>query len=228
MMDKALQMIQLQQQLNDATNGENWEAGVTKNGKTIDWKRCIYMECAEMIDSFAWKHWKSIHQDPDFQNLQIEVVDVWHFVISLALQEYSREFKGGVEELALNVSQMCEYEAIKSDVAFASPEAIMAQVEKVMFTVLKPSEFNLDALIESFLKLCQISNLDLPSLYRLYVGKNILNQFRQDHGYKDGSYIKVWNGVEDNLVMKQIWEEQGELKPEELYRQLQQQYAALS
>ncbi len=227
-MDKALQMIQLQQQLNDATNGENWEAGVTKNGKKIDWKRCIYMECAEMIDSFAWKHWKSIHQDPDFTNLQIEVVDVWHFVISLALQEYSREFKGGAEDLALNVSQMSDYEAIKGSVEFASPEVIMEQVEEVMFVVLKPSGFSLDVLIESFLKLCQISNLDLPSLYRLYVGKNILNQFRQDHGYKEGNYIKVWNGIEDNLIMKQIWQEQGELKPQELYEQLEQQYVALS
>ncbi len=227
-MDKALQMIQLQQQLNDSTNGENWEAGVTKNDKKIDWKRCIYMECAEMIDSFAWKHWKSINQDPDFTNLQIEVVDVWHFVISLALQEYSREFKGGVEDLALNISQMSDYEAIKGSVEFASPEVIMAQVEEVMFTVLKPSGFSLDALIKSFLKLCQISNLDLPSLYRLYVGKNILNQFRQDHGYKEGSYIKTWNGIEDNLIMKQIWQEHGELKPQDLYDQLKQQYATLS
>jgi hypothetical protein len=30
------------------------------------------------------------------------------------------------------------------------------------------------------------------------VGKNVLNFFRQDHGYKDGSYIKVWQGREDN------------------------------
>jgi len=51
-MDKILLMLQLQNQLNDATNGEDWPKGVTKNGKTINWKRCIYMECAEMIDSF--------------------------------------------------------------------------------------------------------------------------------------------------------------------------------
>ena len=226
-MDKALQMIQLQQQLNDATNGENWENGITKNGKTIDWKRCIYMECAEMIDSFAWKHWKSINAEPDFANLQIEVVDVWHFVISLALQEYKKEFKGGVVDLALNVSNSSEYEALKGDVLFASPEQIMGQVEELMFLVLKPSEFDLEALIKAFLNLCVISNLDLKSLYRLYVGKNILNQFRQDHGYKEGHYIKVWNEVEDNLVMKAIWEEQGELKPEELYAELKQKYDVL-
>ncbi len=226
-MDKALQMIQLQQRLNDATNGENWENGITKNGKLIDWKRCIYMECAEMIDSFAWKHWKSIDAEPDFANLQIEVVDVWHFVISQALCSYRKEFKGGVEDLALNVSQLSEYKALKGSVAFASPQEIMVQVEVLMFHVLKPSEFDLNALIKAFLELCLMSNLDLQSLYRLYVGKNILNQFRQDHGYKDGSYIKIWNGVEDNLIMKAIWEDQGELKPEELYVQLKQKYDVL-
>ena len=50
-MDKILQMLLLQQQLNDATNGEGWEKGTTKNGKLIDWKRCTYLECAELIES---------------------------------------------------------------------------------------------------------------------------------------------------------------------------------
>ncbi len=226
-MDRALQMIQLQQQLNDATNGENWEEGVTKNGKIINWKRCIYMECAEMIDSFSWKHWKSIDNEPDWENLQIEVVDVWHFVISLALQEYAREFKGSAEELALYVSELETYETLKLEAAFASPEEIMEQIERMMCNVLTPEHFDLSELIESFLQLCGMSNLDLASLYRLYIGKNVLNQFRQDHGYKEGTYIKEWHGKEDNLVMKLIWEEQGELKPQELYLQLQQRYNAL-
>jgi len=36
--------------LNDSTNWENWEYGVTKSGKVIDWNRCIYMEVAELIN----------------------------------------------------------------------------------------------------------------------------------------------------------------------------------
>jgi hypothetical protein len=42
------------------------------------------------------------------------------------------------------------------------------------------------------------SDLSFEQLYRMYVGKNVLNFFRQDHGYKDGSYIKIWAGREDN------------------------------
>src|SRR3990167_4906419 len=86
-MNKLLSMLQLQQQLNDATNGIGWERGTTKEGKRINWRRCIYMESAEMIDSFGWKHWKSIAQPTDYANLQIEIVDVWHFVMSLVLED---------------------------------------------------------------------------------------------------------------------------------------------
>ena len=40
--------------------------------------------------------------------------------------------------------------------------------------------------------------LDFTELYSSYVGKNVLNMFRQDKGYKEGTYIKNWGGKEDN------------------------------
>jgi hypothetical protein len=46
--------------------------------------------------------------------------------------------------------------------------------------------------------------MDLDELFRQYVGKNTLNFFRQDHGYKEGSYIKEWHGEEDNEVLAQL------------------------
>jgi len=46
--------------------------------------------------------------------------------------------------------------------------------------------------------------LDFVTLYRQYVGKNVLNFFRQDHGYKDGSYIKTWAGKEDNVHLVEV------------------------
>jgi hypothetical protein len=49
-----------------------------------------------------------------------------------------------------------------------------------------------------FLKIVEQAEMDADELYRQYVGKNVLNFFRQDHGYKAGTYQKVWNGREDN------------------------------
>ena len=228
-MDKILLMLQLQAQLNDATNGDKWTNGITKNGKTINWKRCIYMECAEMIDSFSWKHWKSIHKAPDWENLQIEVVDVWHFIMSLAIEEYAKNMTGGIEDLAINISQFNGFSKIEeANSKFATENEVMSKVENLIRLSLVVEDFDLEKLVDEFFDLVTMSGLDLNSLYRLYVGKNILNQFRQDNGYKDGTYIKIWNGDEDNVVMKKVWEENSNIKPEGLYRELAKLYHELN
>lgn len=228
-MDKILLMLQLQAQLNDATNGEGWVKGITKNGKTINWKRCIYMESAEMIDSFSWKHWKSIDQEPDWDNMQIEVVDVWHFIMSLAIENYARNMKGGIDELAIAISELSSFGKINTTSSlFAPQDEVIAKVENIMLLSLSKEGVNIEKLIEEFFDLVVMCGLDLDTLYRLYVGKNILNQFRQDNGYKEGTYIKLWNGTEDNVIMKKIWEENGDIKPELLYKELTKLYLALN
>ena len=227
-MDKILLMLQLQAQLNDSTNGENWLKGTTKNGKEINWKRCIYMECAEIIDSFSWKHWKSIYQEPDWENLQIEVVDVWHFIMSLAIENYSQNMRGLIEDLAIDIAHLDSFSSIdRKNSTFDIDKNIIAKVEEIMLMSLTKEDFSLEVLIKDFFDLVSMSGLDLETLYRLYVGKNILNQFRQDNGYKEGTYIKVWNGEEDNVVMKRIWEENGDIRPEVLYKEMAKLYHSL-
>ena len=228
-MDKILLMLQLQAQLNDATNGEDWPKGVTKNGKEINWKRCIYMESAEMIDSFSWKHWKNIAQEPDWANMQIEVVDVWHFIMSLAIEEYHCNMKGMIEDIALDISQLPSFSSIDtSNKSFEPQSNVIVLVEDMMLNVLKKDKFDINELIEQFFKLTLMSGLDLESLYKLYVGKNILNQFRQDNGYKEGTYIKVWNGDEDNVIMQKVFKKQPDIKPDGLYRELAKLYHELN
>jgi dimeric dUTPase (all-alpha-NTP-PPase superfamily) len=228
-MDKILLMLQLQSQLNDATNGEEWVKGITKNGKDINWRRCIYMECAEMIDSFSWKHWKSINKEPNWANHQIEVVDVWHFIMSLAIEEYSKNLKGGIEDLAINISSLPSFSNIENDSdEFANQDEIMKKVESLIRISVSEDTLDVDKLVSDFFELVSMSGLNLDTLYRLYVGKNILNQFRQDNGYKDGTYIKIWNGEEDNVVMKRIWEEDSNIKPDSLYKELLKVYIPLS
>lgn len=228
-MNKLLCMLELQQTLNDATNGKGWENGTTKEGKTINWRRCIYMESAEMIDSFGWKHWKSIAQPTDYANLQIEIVDVWHFVMSLVLEFTHKSGAESIEELASRISLTPEYQKLLTDVPlkFAPDDALMIKIENVTRLALIPiSPEMIGALIEEFFELAYLGALNLTQLYRLYVGKNILNQFRQDHGYKEGSYIKVWNGEEDNVVMKRAWEKNPDMAPAELYDALKSAYPA--
>jgi dimeric dUTPase (all-alpha-NTP-PPase superfamily) len=225
-MDKLLIMLQLQQQLNDATNGEEWTKGVTKNGKTIDWKRCIYMECAEMIDSFSWKHWKDIAKEADWDNLKIEVVDVWHFIMSLAITQYTADMRGQLENIASDMAGLESFISLEYS-GYGEQSVIIADVEQLMRDALEPNKADILAMAEHFFKLVKLSGLDRQSLYRLYVGKNILNQFRQDHGYKEGTYLKIWNGEEDNVIMKRIWEKSGDITPQVLYKKMQEVYETI-
>jgi ATP-dependent protease HslVU (ClpYQ) peptidase subunit len=59
------------------------------------------------------------------------------------------------------------------------------------------------ALFEALLHDCE---MEWNDLFKQYVGKNVLNVFRQDHGYKAGSYIKVWEGREDNEHLVEVLE----------------------
>ena len=111
------------------------------------------------------------------------------------------------------------------------PEAdmfeIIKMVEEMMFDVLKPDGFDMDALINDFFSMALYCGVNLKTLYTLYIGKNILNRFRQDNGYKEGSYVKVWNGDEDNVVMLDIMAKNPEYGVDELYKSLDEVYQKL-
>ena len=51
----------------------------------------------------------------------------------------------------------------------------------------------------------------------------MLKKFSQDNCYKDGSYIKIWNGKEDNIVMSEILAS-GVSGIDEIYEALQIEY----
>ena len=182
-----------------------------------------------MIDSFTWKHWKNIDQETDWNNLQVEVVDVWHFVMSLAIENYSQTLRGQVEDLAINISQSQNFKKINtSSEHFAKQDEIIQKIESIMIDTLSRGSLDLEKLISDFFDLVLMSGLNLESLYKLYMGKNILNQFRQDNGYKNGTYIKIWAGEEDNVIMKRILEQNSGIKPDALYRELTKLYLALN
>ncbi|MCB4754579.1 MAG: dUTP diphosphatase [Sulfurovum sp.] len=223
-MNKILQMLKLQQQLNDATNGKGWESGVTKNGKPINWKRCSYLECAELIESYPWKHWKNIDAKPDYENIKIEVVDIWHFIMSQALTDYKVGGLGNIETLAKDITNLQNFEDFKVKyISIKKDYYVQIEAIELLIHALFCGE-SIEKLIMQFFNISIQSGLNLDNLYKLYIGKNILNQFRQDHGYKEGSYIKIWNNEEDNVTMQRILDNEPEITPEALYEKLEETY----
>ncbi len=78
-----------------------------------------------------------------------------------------------------------------------------------------------------FANVMALIEMDFDRLYRTYVGKNVLNFFRQDHGYKDGSYIKIWDGREDNEHLSELLSGLDSSKPafrDDVYHGLQSRY----
>lgn len=223
-MNKIEVMLRLQQDLNDSTNGEGWERGVTNRGKVIDWRRCILLEASELIDSYPWKHWKSIDAEPDYDNIMIEAVDIWHFVMSEALRLNSIEDSANINSLAEKIENFDSYKRFVNGI-YEKPENVYGEISRVeeMIANLYCNE-SIEKMMHDFFAVASQSGLNIDSLYKLYIGKNILNSFRQNHGYKEGNYIKEWNGVEDNVVMQEILSENEDIRPEELYSELEKRY----
>jgi len=217
-------MLRLQQELNDTTNGTGWEEGMTKNSKRIDWRRCIWLEAAELVESYPWKHWKNITADPDFANIKIEAVDIWHFVMSEALRQFAVEGRGDIAALAETITATDAYRAFEQGEGNVPTDAYaqIAEVETLVAMLFAGTP--VEEWTAQFYRVALQSGLTLDELYRLYIGKNILNRFRQDHGYKEGTYVKIWSGEEDNVVMQRILSGNAAMEPEELYDALKEAY----
>lgn len=83
-MDKLNEIFRLQSELNSRI-GVNME-GMTDEQKAhwvLNYTRAMQQEMAELIDSVPWKWWAK-YQQFDEQNARVEVVDLFHFLVSLA------------------------------------------------------------------------------------------------------------------------------------------------
>jgi len=91
-----------------------------------------------------------------------------------------------------------------------------------------PKSNNIRAITDLFFTAISQIDMGIGELYKRYVVKNQLNTFRQHHGYKDGSYIKLWDRVEDNVVAFKIMDENPSISPSGLYQKLELKYAQIS
>ena len=82
-MDKLEEIFQMQEALNQRIGVQMNEFSDEDKGKWIlNYTRAMQQELAELIDSVPWKWWAK-YQEFDEQNARVEVVDLFHFLISL-------------------------------------------------------------------------------------------------------------------------------------------------
>jgi len=166
-------MLTMQNSMNTRVH-EDWPK------QNFAWYRALWIECGELIEHYGYKWWKK--QTPDLPQVQLEVIDIWHFGLS-ALFESGKSIDTMASEI---VDEIGHYQASDAGVREATEALALHALQTHGFSVTK------------FWDLMLASGLDFEALYSAYVGKNVLNFFRQDNGYKDGSYIKNWSGREDN------------------------------
>ena len=172
MKNKLIIMLELQDAMNSRVNSD-WRKA------NNEWYRAIWTECAEMLDHYGWKWWK--HQQPDLDQVRLELVDIMHFAMSdYLLQE------GDNDKVADRI------------IAELSDPARSDDIRAAIETMAQSTIANRSMNYSSFANIMALIDMDFDLLYRMYIGKNVLNFFRQDHGYKDGSYVKVWDDREDN------------------------------
>jgi dimeric dUTPase (all-alpha-NTP-PPase superfamily) len=220
-------MLELQQSLNDDTNGIGWEQGYTKAGNIINWRRCIYMECAELVDSFNWKHWKDLGKPIDWENVRVEIVDIWHFIMSLILEHYKTNNLGNIDRIVRDIENLKGYKEFCSDayeVAAVDGFEIINDIETLINKATNKDLRSFDPMLGDYFALSLKCGVNLAYLYKYYIAKNVLNRFRQNHGYKDGTYRKLWNGREDNVVMLELMGD-GAPDLDELYAKMEEAYA---
>jgi dimeric dUTPase (all-alpha-NTP-PPase superfamily) len=205
-------MLQLQDNMNAKVNPQ-WLS--TRS----PFLRAVVIEGAEAIEHHGWKWWKK--QDCDLEQLQMELVDIWHFVLSELLLQSDGEHAPAQAYIFDNIAQ--------EEVQFDGKQWQFAELnllEKLELLIgLAAAKRTSIGLFSALLVDCKMTWLDL---YQQYVSKNVLNFFRQDNGYKQGTYRKVWDGREDNEHLVQLMADLDASAlsfQEDLYQALHQRYS---
>ncbi|KAG1253457.1 hypothetical protein G6F65_017460 [Rhizopus arrhizus] len=184
--------------------------------------RAAFVESAEALEHYGWKWWKK--QTIDLPQVQMELVDILHFYLSHTIVEARGQLDGAAD-------------ALVADLATA-PSVVLDGKTYVLNGLPVPELLELIGglavcgrasykVLEQTMTACEMSWNDA---YTQYVSKNVLNIFRQQHGYKEGTYIKIWNGEEDNVVLARLL---AQLDPasadfaDALNRELEQAYSRL-
>lgn len=192
-------MLEYQDAMNCRVNQE-WRE------QNFSWCRAIWVECAELMDHYGWKWWKQ--QSPDMEQVKLELIDIWHFGLSrLMLDPVNTEHIAHALLTGLDKPR----------------EDFLLTIEHFVQHTLAHQSFD----VERFGQAMKAINFTSDDLFKGYMGKNVLNFFRQDHGYKEGHYQKIWEGREDNEhlvdIVSVLSSRDGDFK-DRLYSELKARY----
>ena len=202
--EKIKEMLDLQNKINEKVH-PHWRE------QNFEWYRAIWVECAELLDHYGWKWWKK--QSPNQAQIELELVDIWHFGLSILLSNYDIE-----KSISLISEGMMDQRGSGK---------FRENLEDFTSNTLQTRSFDL----KRFNQVMNDVGLTFEKLYVGYISKNVLNSFRQDKGYQAGTYIKDWGGIEDNEYLIRLaskMDPKSENFSSELYTLMEKEYEAHS
>jgi dimeric dUTPase (all-alpha-NTP-PPase superfamily) len=202
--EKIKEMLDLQNKINEKVH-PHWRE------QNFEWYRAIWVECAELLDHYGWKWWKK--QNPNQAQIELELVDIWHFGLSILLSKY---------DIEKSISLISE---VMTDQRGSGK--FRENLEDFTSNTLQTRSFDL----KRFNQVMNDVGLTFEKLYVGYISKNVLNSFRQDKGYQAGTYIKDWGGIEDNEYLIRLASKidpKSENFSSELYTLMEKEYEAHS
>lgn len=188
----------LNQRINEkAGYGPDWRA------QKHPYYRAAYIEATELMDHVGYKWWKAGSEMNSSIRAQayLELADIFHFGLSEMLLVAESDDESAFENVSAYLLSALPQGADLVEGLVERKGVVREAIDDFVGTTATVRRFSWSG----FRVLCQVFGLSLESLIRIYHAKHVLNGFRQDHGYKEGTYIKQWplgdETVEDNVAL---------------------------
>lgn len=155
----------------------------------------VTVEAGELIESLGYKWWKD--GEVDITNAKIEAIDMLHFILS----SYNLYEDNNTLEFNLLVEEWDRINDTKRTLDTSVDSRDLEYTYECVLDLLTIKEFR------NYVDLVNSLGMTKDEVFKLYLGKNVLNSFRANNGYKDNTYIKIWNSEtkeEDNHIMYAI------------------------
>lgn len=232
-------MLQLQHETNCALIDPNY---LINRDEKVDFLLAAEQEASEAIDHFNWKWWAKNPAPLDLRQLQLEFIDVIHFALSQCMIDghnfilsrgstnVDEIFKVFEEKIATKIEQQFGIEMMDEVIQAVQKDPF----DKVIISMLRQMKsccltYQAAPLLLNALVACHITGMTPEDVYTTYVKKAVLNRFRRANGYKEGTYNKLWSGLEDNVYLDTVASTIDPNDPNyvnSLYSQLTMEYAA--
>ncbi len=194
--DQALTICRLQTKFNQGLD-KDWPTSPTLKRDDM---MAVIVELGERADHLGYKWWKA--QTPDKAQADMELIDVLHFALSDIIEvlaiDGNKEPVDAAADMLYEATRNCNSEMQTDEKWLLRLTAYEGRPD-----LERPLAFGPESL-RTLMSMLYKAYGNGQEVFVHYIGKNALNKLRQLRGYKEGTYIKEWQGEEDNEVMTRL------------------------